>query len=203
MSVCLQRCTSGWLCCQANFFLPVLSLSVCFRGVNFHISIIHPAMCEKRRKECVLFCLASYWLSDRLRCLAGALMSPRSYVTDTHPAMAWCISLTLCKALNLLLDSSLFISMLCSFCSRLNRWAQLKFSCVWEKKSWRTLTLICPDPPLTSWSVCLPFVFCPRRADGQILMLRDILIGLSRCSLQLVWSVWLSRKGVLYLDVWP
>lgn len=52
-------------------------------------------------------------------------MSPRSYVTDTYPAMAWCIFLALCKALKLHLDSSLFTQMRCSFCSWLNRWANV------------------------------------------------------------------------------
>lgn len=72
-------------------------------------------MCGKRWKECSLFCLAIYWLSDRLRRLAGTLMSPSLYVTDTHPAMAWCISLTLRQALNLRPDVSLFMPMLCCF----------------------------------------------------------------------------------------
>lgn len=129
-------------------------------------------------------------------------MSPWSYVTYTHPLMASCISLTLCQALNLRHDSSLFMLTLCSFCSQPNRWAKLTSLSpnVREKKSWHTLTLICPDPPLASQSVCSPFVLCLRRADGQVLMLQDIPIGHSRCSLQLVWSVCVSQKGVLYLD---
>lgn len=132
-------------------------------------------------------------------------MSPRSYVRDIYLSIHGIMHLPHpLSETNLWLDRSLFMLMLCSFCSWPNHWAKLtSFSSnIREKKSWHTLTLICPesDPPLASQSVCSPFVLCLRRADGQVLILQDIPIGHSRCSLQLVWSVCLPQKGVLYLD---
>lgn len=88
------------------------------------------------------------------------------------------------------------------FCSQTNSWAELMSSSLIyrTKKSWHTLTLICPDPPFNSQSVYSPFVFHLSRADGQVLML-DIPSGHSMCSLELVWSVCIQQKGVSYLCV--
>lgn len=87
-------------------------------------------------------------------------------------------------------------------CSQANGWAELMSSSLIyrTKKSWHTLTLICPDPPFNSQSVYSPFVLHLSRADGQVLML-DIPSGHSMCSLELVWSVCIQQKGVSYLCV--
>lgn len=86
------------------------------------------------------------------------------------------------------------------FCSQANSWVELMSSSLTyrTKKSWHTLTLICPDPPFNSQSVCSPFVFHLSRVDGQVLML-DIPSKHSMCSFQLVWSVCIQQKGVSYL----
>lgn len=84
------------------------------------------------------------------------------------------------------------------FCSQANSWTKLMSFCLnlRAKKSWHTLTLICPDPPFNSKSVCSPFVFHLRRADDQVLML-----DIPSCSLELVRSVCIQQKGVSYLCV--
>lgn len=90
---------------------PHIASLFTFCGVIFHISIIHSVMCGKRGKKCELFCLPSCWLNDRLRRLAGTLMSPCSHVTNTYPYMGTCISFTL-----FCFDSSLFKWMPCCCC---------------------------------------------------------------------------------------
>lgn len=111
--------------------------------------------------------------------------------------VAPCSSLSLCH-LSHLISSFLAYSSHWCFCSRANSWTKLLSFCLYwrAKKSWHTLTLICPDPPFNSKSVCLPFVFHLRRADDQVLML-----DIPSCSLELAWSVCIQQKGGSYLCV--
>ena len=186
-----QRCLSFWsrgpwddfvagkllFLCPSFFFFLFTSC-----GVIFHIVIIHP-VCGKTQEIC---------LSGEHFCVTRAL-NDRYY-----PAMPACVVFALCQSLHFPLDNTLFWWHCAPFVHDLI--AGPGPNCR-VKKFWHTLTLICPDPPLKSKSVCSLLCFAK---GGQMAKFSCCKISFYlRCSLELVWSICLPQKGVLIFTYDP